>query len=124
RKVLRVVLASRGGKATLLSDDLSFLRVSSKDFGEPPPGLTRIALPRTGSTRSARFRRDVASMLVSLHVAPSRPARARAADPEVEREAARLESGARARPCHACSERAKHERWEDRASKRAQQMAR
>jgi len=123
RKGLAVVLASRDGKPTVLSEDRSYFRVSAKDFDEPPPVLTRIALPRTGSTRSARFRRDVASTLVSLHVTPARPRRARAADPQVEREAARLESAARAHPCHGCPERAKHERWGERAAKLEQQMA-
>ena len=54
-----------------------------------------------------------------------RPARrATAVDPEVEREAAALEArGGRAHPCHACPERAKHERWAERASKLEQQMA-
>jgi ATP-dependent RNA helicase HelY len=123
RQGLAVVLASRDGKPTVLSEDRSYFRVSAKDFDEPPPVLTRIALPRTGSTRSARFRRDVASALVSLHVKPSGGGRARAADPEVEREAARLESAARAHPCHACPDRAKHERWAERASKLEQQTA-
>jgi ATP-dependent RNA helicase HelY len=123
RKGLAVVLATRDGKPTVLSEDRSFFRVSAKDFDEPPPVLTRIPLPRTGSARSARFRRDVASALVSLHVAPTRSGRARAADPKVEREAARLESAARAHPCHGCPERAKHERWAERASKLEQQMA-
>jgi len=123
RKGLAVVLASRDGKPTVLSEDRSFFRVSAKDFDEPPSVLTRIALPRTGSTRSARFRRDVASALVSLHVTPGKTGEARAADPRVEREAARLESAARAHPCHDCPERAKHERWAERASKLEQQMA-
>jgi len=123
RRGLAVVVASRDGKPTVLSEDRSFFRVSAKDFEEPPPVLTRIALPRSGSTRSARFRRDVASTLVSLQVPRGGPGRARAADPSVEREAARLESAARAHPCHACPERAKHERWAERATKLEQQMA-
>src|SRR5206468_11092135 len=114
RKGLAVVLASRDGKPTVLSEDRSFFRVSAKDFDEPPSVLTRIALPRSGSTRSARFRRDVASRLVALHVKRPREAR-HPADPEIERKAARLETEAAHHPCHACPERAKHERWAARA---------
>jgi ATP-dependent RNA helicase HelY len=123
RKGLAVVVAARDGKPTVLSEDRSFFRVSANDFDEPPTVLTRIELPRTGSTRSARFRRDVAASLVSLQLARPRTGRARAADPEVERKAARLEAAARAHPCHACPERAKHERWAERAAKLDDQMA-
>jgi ATP-dependent RNA helicase HelY len=80
-------------------------------------------LPRTGSSRSARFRRDVASTLVALHVKPPKTRRGHATDPKVEREAVRLEAAARAHPCHGCPERAKHERWAERCTKLEQQMA-
>src|SRR5207247_2657301 len=82
RRGLAVVVAARDGKPTVLSEDRSFFRVSAKDFDEPPPVLTRIALPRTGSARSARFRRDVASTLVALPVQPTQPRRGPAGDPE------------------------------------------
>jgi ATP-dependent RNA helicase HelY len=123
RRGLAVVLAMRDGRPTVLSEDRSYFRLSARDFEEPPPVLTRIALPRTGSTRSARFRRDVAASLVSLHVKPPRGPRGRASDPKVERAAANLESQARAHPCHACPERPQHERWAERASKLEQQLA-
>jgi ATP-dependent RNA helicase HelY len=123
RRGLAVVVATRDGKPTVLSEDRSAFRVSAKDFREPPPVLTRIVLPRTGSSRSARFRRDVASTLVALHVKPPKTRRGHAADPKVEREAVRLESAARAHPCHGCPERAKHERWAERCTKLEQQMA-
>jgi ATP-dependent RNA helicase HelY len=123
RSGLAVVLSMRDGKPTVLSQDRSYFRVSAKDFDDPPVVLTRIALPRSGSGRSARYRRDVASMLVSLHVKPPRRERGTGADPQVEREAARLEAAAREHPCHACPERAKHERWAARASALEQQLA-
>ncbi len=122
RRGLVVVIASRDGKPTVLSHDRTFFRVSAKDFDAPPEVLTRIALPRGGSSRSARYRRDVAARLVALHVKPSRPSRA-GADPEVERQAATLETRAREHPCHACPERAKHERWAGRADKLETQLA-
>jgi ATP-dependent RNA helicase HelY len=123
RSGLAVVVSTRDGKPTVLSQDRSYFRVTAKDFDDPPTVLTRIALPRSGSTRSARYRRDVASSLVSLRVTPQRHRRARAADPTVEREAAKLEAQARAHPCHTCPERPKHERWAARAAALEQQLS-
>jgi ATP-dependent RNA helicase HelY len=123
RRGLAVVLSVRDGKPTVLSEDRSFFRISAKDFEDPPAVLTRIALPRSGSTRSARFRRDVASSLVSLHVKRPKPPTARAGDPRIEKQAAGLEAHARAHPCHACPERAKHERWAERADALERQLA-
>ena len=115
RRGLAVVVSSRDGKPTLLVQDRSSFRASAKDFQEPPVVLTRIPLPRSGSARSARYRRDVAARLVSLDVKPPKPSRHRP-DPRVEREAAGLDERARTHPCHACPERGKHERWAERAT--------
>jgi ATP-dependent RNA helicase HelY len=123
RSGLAVVLSMRDGKPTVLSQDRSYFRVSAKDFDDPPVVLTRIALPRSGSSRSARYRRDIASMLVALHIKPQRNRRAGGADPQVEREAAKLEAVARAHPCHGCPERVKHERWAARATALEEQLA-
>ena len=114
RRGLAVVLSSRDGKPTVLSEDRSYFRLSAKDFDDPPTVLTRIVLPRSGSSRSARYRRDVASKLVSLHVKRPREAR-HPADPAVEEKAKALEERAAEHPCAACPERAKHERWAVRA---------
>jgi ATP-dependent RNA helicase HelY len=121
RRGLAVVLSSRDGRPTVISEDRTYLRLSAKDFDNPPSVLTRVALPRSGSSRSARYRRDVASRLVSLHVKSPREAPYRA-DPEVEADAARLETEAAEHPCHACPERGKHERWAARADALASQM--
>ena len=43
------------------SQDRPYFRLAARDFDEPPAVLTRIALPRSGSARSARYRRDVAA---------------------------------------------------------------
>jgi ATP-dependent RNA helicase HelY len=114
RRGLAVVISNRDGKPTVLAQNREFFRVAAKDFDEPPPVLTRIPLPRSGSARSARYRRDVAARLVTLQVRPATPERHRV-DPAIEREAARLEERARAHPCHGCPERSKHERWARRA---------
>jgi ATP-dependent RNA helicase HelY len=120
---LAVVLAVREGRPTVLTDDRTFLRLAPHDFSDPPSALTRIQLPRSGSSRSARYRRDVAATLTALHVRPPRRGRPRAADPEVERRAASLDAEARAHPCHACPELRTHERWAERADKLSAQIA-
>jgi ATP-dependent RNA helicase HelY len=119
---LAVVLAVREGRPTVLTDDRSFFRLAAHDFTEPPSALTRIQLPRSGSTRSARYRRDVAATLTSLHVRPPRRGRSRAVDPAVDRRAAQLDAQARAHPCHGCPDRRTHERWAERADRLAAQI--
>jgi ATP-dependent RNA helicase HelY len=115
RRGLAVVVSNREGRPTVLAQDRAFFRLSSRDFQDPPASLTRVALPRSGSVRSARYRRDLAARLVALDVRP--PKRPRGdTDPRVEREAARYEREAEAHPCHACPDRPAHERWAIRAS--------
>ncbi|HEX6843622.1 MAG TPA: RNA helicase, partial [Actinomycetota bacterium] len=111
------------GRPTVLSQDRTHFRVSTKDFTDPPVVLARVQLPKSGNARSARYRRDVAAALVALRVKPPKASKPRAADQKVEREAARLDAKARAHACHACPERAKHERWAERAAKLEQQLA-
>jgi ATP-dependent RNA helicase HelY len=123
RRGLAVVLSVRDGRPTVLTQDRAYFRAAARDFDDPPAVLTRIPLPRSGSGRSARYRRDVASRLVSLSVKPPRSQRGRPGDPKVEREAARLDAWAKEHPCHGCPERQKHERWAERADKLEQQLA-
>ena len=112
-----VVVSSRDGKPTVLTQDRRHFRLAARDFRDPPTVLTRIPLPRTGSARSSRYRRDVAAKLVSLDVRPQKPPKHRA-DPSVEREATKLDERASRHPCHMCPERAKHERWARRVDER------
>ena len=99
----------------MVTQDRKFFRLSARDFEEPPVVLTKVPLPRAGSARSARYRRDLAARLVALDVRAPRKAR-NGLDPKAEREAARYERQAQEHPCHACPERATHERWAARAS--------
>jgi ATP-dependent RNA helicase HelY len=115
RRGLAVVLSNREGRPTVLAQDRTFFRLSARDFDDPPVALTRIPLPRSGSARSARYRRDVAARLVALDVRPPRSV-PRSPDPRAEREAAKLERLAERHPCHACPDRPSHERWAARAS--------
>jgi len=121
RRGLAVVLSTREGRPTVLAQDRKLFRLGARDFEEPPLALTRVALPRSGSARSARYRRDVAARLVAIDVRPPRPSRG-GIDPKVEREAAKVERQAEAHPCHACPERATHERWAVRASQLENQI--
>jgi ATP-dependent RNA helicase HelY len=121
RRGLAVVLSSREGRPTVLAQDRKFFRLSVRDFEEPPIVLTKIPLPRSGSARSARFRRDLAARLVALDVRPPKQARDRL-DARAQREAARLEDLASRHPCHACPDRPTHERWAVRASQVEQRL--
>jgi ATP-dependent RNA helicase HelY len=115
RRGLAMVVSNRDGKATVVTQDRQSFRASAKDFDEAPTVLTRVAVPRSGSPGSARYRRDVAAKLVTLHVTQPRPARRRVTA-KVEREAAELESLAAAHPCSGCPDLGRHERWARRAS--------
>jgi ATP-dependent RNA helicase HelY len=121
RRGLAVVLSSREGRPTVLAQDRKFFRLSVRDFEEPPIVLTKIPLPRSGSARSARFRRDLAARLVALDVRPAKQRRDRL-DARAQREAARLEELASRHPCHACPDRSTHERWAVRASQIEQRL--
>jgi ATP-dependent RNA helicase HelY len=121
RRGLAVVLSNNEGRPAVLAQDRKQFRVSARDFQEPPVTMTRIPLPRSGSARSARFRRDLAARLVALDVRPPRGPRG-GVDPEVEREASKLERMAEQHPCHACPDRSDHERWARRASELEHQL--
>jgi ATP-dependent RNA helicase HelY len=60
---------------------------------------------------------------VALRVKPPKTPKHRAGDPKVEREATRLDTRAKEHPCQACPERAKHERWAERADTLVRQLA-
>ncbi len=122
RRGLAVVLSNREGRPTVLAQDRTYFRLSARDFQDPPSVLTKVSLPRSGSVRSARYRRDLAARLVALDVRPPKKRRG-GVDAEAEREAARYEHRAEAHPCHACPERANHERWGARASQLEHQVA-
>jgi ATP-dependent RNA helicase HelY len=116
RRGLAVVVSSRDGKPTVLAQDRQFFRLTPRDFEDPPQVLTKIPLPRSGSVRNPRFRRDVAARLVALDVKTGGGKRRGQTSPKVEREAARLEELAATHPCRRCPERGKHERWAGRAT--------
>ena len=121
RRGLAAVLANREGRPTVLTQDRKFFRLSARDFEDPPLSIAKVALPRTGSSRSARYRRDVAARLIALDVRPPRRTRA-SVDARAEREAARFDRLAEEHPCHTCPDRPTHERWAVRASQLERQV--
>jgi ATP-dependent RNA helicase HelY len=128
RRGLAVITSTREGRPTVLTEDRRFFRTSSADFEGPPHVVAKVELPRSGSARSARFRRDLAAAMAALRVdGAGRTSRARrtAAGPdrEAEARALELERTASAHPCHGCPDRRQHERWAERASKLEREIA-
>jgi ATP-dependent RNA helicase HelY len=125
RRGLAVVLGNREGRPTVLTEDRRSFRLSPVQIEEPLRPVAHIELPRSGSARSARFRRDIAASLAGLNVRPPRPSRrARAAvDPQAEAKAEELDAKAREHPVHSCPDRSKHERWAQRAAKLEREIA-
>jgi len=116
RRGLAVVLNSRDGTPTVLAQDRRSFRLSPGEFDDPPRAVAHIDLPRSGSVRSARYRRDLAARLATLNVRPPRQRRPQV-DAAAERRAEDLELEATQHSCHACPDRITHERWARRASK-------
>jgi ATP-dependent RNA helicase HelY len=122
RRGLAVVLSNRDGRPTLLTQDRRFFRASSNHFDEPPEPLARVPLPRSGSARSARYRRDLAARLVSLDVRPPKPRRG-VVDQRALARAEELDARAGRHPCHSCPDRGEHERWAGKASRLEREIA-
>jgi ATP-dependent RNA helicase HelY len=122
RRGLAVVVGNREGRPAVLSEDRRYVRLAARDFDGPPQAVARIDLPRSGSARSARYRRDLAARLAALNVRPPRPRR-ETPDPTAEARATQLEHRAARHPCHGCPERPEHERWAARASKLEREVA-
>jgi ATP-dependent RNA helicase HelY len=121
RRGLAVVLNNRDGKPTVFAQDRKVFKLRPDLFREPPQSVTRIQLPRSGSARSAGFRRDLAGRLVALDIRPPTP-EPRAIDERAESRADALERKAGEHPCHACPDRPTHERWGLRASRLEEQI--
>ena len=122
RRGLAVVVSHREGRPTVLTQDRQFFRLSTRDFDEPPVVLTKIQLPRGGSIRSARYRRDLAARLAALDVARPKPQPGKLS-PQAERDALKIERLAQQHPCHSCPDRPDHERWAIRATQLDSQIA-
>jgi ATP-dependent RNA helicase HelY len=124
RRGLAVVLSTRDGRPTVLTQDRRHFRLSARDLADAATSpVARIDLPRSGSARSARFRRDLAARLATLNVHSPKARPARSSDPDAERQARALERQAAQHPCQGCPDRPQHERWAERASKMERELA-
>ena len=90
RRGLAVVLGTREGRPTVLTQDRRSFRLAPRELEEAPHPVARIDLPRSGSARSARYRRDLAAQLAALNVRPPRRDRPRP-DPDAVRRAEELD---------------------------------
>src|SRR5947208_16121762 len=75
RRGLAVILNNREGKPTVFAQDRKVFRLKPDHFTQPPRSVAKIELPRSGSARSAGFRRDLAARLVAIDVRAPRPER-------------------------------------------------
>ena len=116
RRGLAVVISVREGRPTLLTQDRRVFRATVRDFEEPPVPVAKVPMPRSGSTRSARFRRDIAARLAAVNAPPPKRRR-RGPSREAVRRAAELDDRAERHPVHGCPDRGEHERWARRWSK-------
>jgi ATP-dependent RNA helicase HelY len=117
RRGLAVVVNSREGRPTVLTQDRRYFRLGTNDLdGHAARPVARIDLPRSGSARSARYRRDLAAKLATLNVHQSRIRRP-PPDPKAEARARDLEERAARHPCASCPDLPDHQRWAVRASK-------
>ena len=122
RRGIGVVLSLREGRPTVLAEDRTLRRLGVHDLGEAPAVLARVALPRMGNVRSARFRRDLAARLAALDVRAPERTKPEHVDPSAAG-ALRLDRAVHEHPCHACPDRPDHERWAARADAMEQQIA-
>jgi ATP-dependent RNA helicase HelY len=122
--------------AQVVADDRALTKVGPRELDGPPEPVERIRLPRKGNPRQKEYRRDVAVTLRGLDPpgvdayppveaavdAGRRGSDGRGGDGEpadtsagLSAEVAELREQVRSHPCHACPDRAEHERWQYRA---------
>ncbi|GGI04699.1 DEAD/DEAH box helicase [Egicoccus halophilus] len=111
----------------VVSDDRALSKVGPRELDAPPVPVERIRLPRKGNPRQKDYRRDIAMLLRGLEpptlddAVP--PATRGAVDAGPSEEVRELRAQVRAHACHACPDRAEHERWQYRADDLQDQAA-
>jgi ATP-dependent RNA helicase HelY len=116
--VVGVHLTKKGTPiAQLVVDDKSLTKLGPRELEAPPVAVERIRLPGSGNPRQSAYRQEVGVALrrldpPGLDVADLPP------DPEARSgpsaEVVAMHEAIRAHPCHACPDRADHERWQHR----------
>jgi ATP-dependent RNA helicase HelY len=121
--VVGVHLTKKGTPlAQVIADDRALTKVGPRELDGPPEPVERIRLPRKGNPRQKEYRRDVAVLLrgleppgVDLGLGPADEAPPADTASGLSAEVEQLREQVRAHPCHACPDRAEHERWQYRA---------
>jgi ATP-dependent RNA helicase HelY len=105
--------------AEIVTDDRALTKVGPRELDGPPTPIERVRLPKRGNPRQKEYRREVAVALRGLDPPwrdPDGHGGAEGAEAAGRSETvARLRAEVRAHPCHACPDRAEHERWQYRA---------
>ena len=92
-------------------------RLSVLDFPAPVEVAAQLRVPKHFDHRSPQARRDLASALRGLNLAPRGVRRAARQGPGGQDDIARLGAAIRAHPCHACPDQARHARAAERAAR-------
>ena len=107
--------------AQVVTDDRALTKVGPRELHVAPEPVEHIRLPRKGNPRQKDYRRDVAVTLRTLdpplhdHDGDRDHTDDEAEADGLSAEVRRLRGDLRAHPCHACPDRADHERWQHRA---------
>ena len=135
--VIRVTSGRRAGLAVVLDagihprDDPHPLivteakwggRLSVLDFRVPVAVLGRVRLPKNAEYRSPQVRKDLASSIRALDLAPE-DRRHQRGNPSSgdDAEVLQLRADLRAHPCHGCNDREQHMRWAERRTRLARE---
>jgi ATP-dependent RNA helicase HelY len=117
--VVGVHLTKKGTPlAQVVTDDRVLTKVGPRELDRPATPVERIRLPKKGNPRQREYRKELAGRLRTLdppHVegwVEEAPEEEEPRGPSEEVLALREEL--RAHPCHACPDRADHERWQHR----------
>jgi ATP-dependent RNA helicase HelY len=104
--------------AQVVADDRALTKVGPRELDRPPVPVEQVRLPRRGNPRQREYRKDLAGTLRTLDPPDvegweeAAPAPAEPAGPSSEVLA--LRERVHEHPCHACPDRADHERWQRR----------
>jgi ATP-dependent RNA helicase HelY len=115
RRGLAAVIGPAGGRdgatgVLVLTEDRRVRRVAVRDLGGAPVRVGKVAMPRTLSPKSPRFKAYVARALAELDPpGVPRPRRRRRAADDPELAALRAELAAH--PVHGCPDLPDHEKW-------------
>ena len=115
--VVGVHVTSKGVPlAEVVTDERVLTRVGPRELDGPPAVIDRIRLPHRGNPRQRHYRDNVSSRLRSVHPPTDLGEDGRpAVDPDAAEQVDALRAQVTHHPCHACPERAEHERWQYRA---------